>query len=91
MAIGLKSFKNMKIGRLEGQMARELARKVYACTEWGDFSRAFGLKDQIRRAAGSVMHNIAEGFDAGSDVEFTRFFTMLNVPVQKFKVSSMFL
>lgn len=47
-------------------MARELARS-------GDFSRDFGLKDQIRRTAGSVMHNIAEGFDAGSDAEFTRF------------------
>ena len=54
-------------------MVRKLAREVYACTESGDFYRDFGLKDQIRRAAGSVMHNIAEGFDAGSDVEFTRF------------------
>ena len=67
----------MKIERFEDingwQMARELAREVYASTESGNFSRDFGLKDQIRRAAGSVMHNIAEGFDAGSDVEFTRF------------------
>lgn len=54
-------------------MARELVREIYACTESGDISRNFGLKNQLRRAAGSVMHNIAEGFDAGSDVEFTRF------------------
>ena len=38
-----------------------------------DFSRDFELRNQIRRAAGSVMHNIAEGFDAGSDAEFSRF------------------
>ncbi|MEI6056893.1 MAG: four helix bundle protein [Lentisphaerota bacterium] len=67
----------MKIERFEDinawQLARGLTREVYAFTGEGDFSRDFGLRDQIRRAAGSVMHNIAEGFDAGSDAEFTRF------------------
>jgi len=38
------------------------------------FSRDFGLKDQIQRAAGSIMHNLAEGFEAGSDLEKSRFF-----------------
>jgi len=33
----------------------------------------YGLRDQIRRAAVSVMSNIAEGFNAGSDSEFIRF------------------
>jgi four helix bundle protein len=42
-------------------------------TRKDSFSRDFGLSDQIRRAAGSVMHNIAEGFDSGSDAEFRRF------------------
>ena len=54
-------------------MVRKLAREVYACTESGDFYRDFGLKDQIRRAAGSVMHNIAEGFDCDSEIEFAHF------------------
>ena len=59
---------------IEGwQLARELTREIYACTRIGAFSRDFGLSDQIRRATGSVMHNIAEGFDAGSDAEFIRF------------------
>jgi four helix bundle protein len=31
------------------------------------------LRDQIQRAAGSVMHNIAEGFDGGSNAEFLKF------------------
>ncbi|QQL44304.1 four helix bundle protein [Sulfuriroseicoccus oceanibius] len=31
------------------------------------------MADQIRRAAGSTMPNIVEGFDSGSDVEFARF------------------
>jgi four helix bundle protein len=53
--------------------ARELANYVYALTRKGPFARDFGLRDQIQRAAGSVMHNIAEGFDAGYDPEFARF------------------
>jgi four helix bundle protein len=45
----------------------------YDATKGEKFSRDFGLKDQIQRAAGSAMHNIAEGFDGGSDAEFIRF------------------
>ncbi len=55
------------------QKARELANTVFELTRHEKFSHDFELKDQIRRASGSAMHNIAEGFDAGSDVEFRRF------------------
>ena len=55
------------------QKARELVNSIYEITGSGKFSKDFGLRDQIRRAAGSVMHNIAEGFDSGSDPEFRRF------------------
>jgi four helix bundle protein len=55
------------------QVGRELTKSVYGLTANGDFSRDFGLRDQIQRASGSVMHNIAEGFDAGSNAEFVRF------------------
>ncbi|MCL5429346.1 MAG: four helix bundle protein [Chloroflexi bacterium] len=55
------------------QLAKELAKKVYSVTAEGRFSRDFALRDQIRGAAGSIMHNIAEGFEAGSDKEFIRF------------------
>ena len=55
------------------QRARELTKQVYALSARGSFRHDYGLKDQIRRAAGSVMHNIAEGFDAGSSKEFIRF------------------
>ena len=59
---------------IEGwQSARELTRQVYAVTRSGEFSRDFGLRDQITRAAGSTMHNIAEGFDGGSNPEFIKF------------------
>jgi len=67
----------MKIERFEDirawQEARVLANLVYDATEAGTFARDFGLRDQIREAAGSIMHNIAEGFEAGSDAEFIKF------------------
>ena len=53
--------------------ARELVKMVYEITNEGSFQRDFGLRDQIRRAAISVMSNIAEGFGSGSDSEFVRF------------------
>ena len=50
----------------------ELAKEIYAISNEGPFARDFGLRDQIRRAAVSVMSNIAEGFERGGDVEFRR-------------------
>jgi len=56
--------------------SRELAGYIYELARKEKFSRDFGLRDQIQRAAGSVMHNIAEGFEAGYDPEFIRFLKM---------------
>ena len=44
--------------------ARVLTRGVYALTRAGAFSRDFGMRDQMQRAAVSVMNNIAEGFES---------------------------
>jgi four helix bundle protein len=43
---------------------------------FGDFAKDFGLKEQIRRAAVSVMSNIAEGFERGGDKEFLQFLAL---------------
>jgi four helix bundle protein len=53
--------------------ARELTREVYGVTREGGFARDFALRDQMRRAAVSVLSNIAEGFERGGDVELNRF------------------
>jgi four helix bundle protein len=53
--------------------ARDLCNLVYAVTRHDKLSRDFGLVDQIRRAAVSVMANIAEGFDSRSNSEFIQF------------------
>jgi four helix bundle protein len=67
----------MKIERFEDieawQLARELTRKVYDLTKKPKFARDFGLKRQVQEAAGSSMHNIAEGFDSETNPEFVRF------------------
>jgi four helix bundle protein len=55
------------------QLARELTRKVYGLAKKTKFARDFGLKRQIQDAAGSSMHNIAEGFDSETNPEFIRF------------------
>ncbi len=54
-------------------MARELTHKVYGLTKKAKFARDLGLKGQIQDAAGSSMHNIAEGFDSETNLEFIRF------------------
>ena len=65
----IKNFEEL----IAWQKSRELAGYVYELTRKDKFSRDFGLRDQIQRAASSVMHNIAEGFESGSDPEFVRF------------------
>jgi four helix bundle protein len=69
--------KLMRIERFEDieawQLARELACKVYDLTKKTEFARDFGLRGQIQDAAGSSMHNIAEGFDSETNPEFVRF------------------
>ena len=54
-------------------MARELTKLFYTVAMRGAFAKDFGLRDQITRAAGSIMHNIAEGFDGGTNAEFIKF------------------
>ena len=58
------------------QVARELAREVYAATKEHDFARDYGLRDQIQRAAVSIMSNIAEGFERGGNKEFANFMSI---------------
>jgi four helix bundle protein len=58
---------------LAWQKAREASRKVYEFTSDGRFAKDFGLRDQIRRSAVSIMANIAEGFGRRSDKEFASF------------------
>lgn len=55
------------------QVARELANLIYAYGREGALSKDYSFKDQIQRAAVSVMNNVAEGFERGSNKDFAKF------------------
>jgi four helix bundle protein len=64
-----KSSEDMEVW----QRARVLANRTYALTQTGGFSRDYSLKDQIIDSSGSVMDNIAEGFERGGNRELIMF------------------
>ena len=67
--MGIRRFEDIQAW----QAARELCRMIYRLTGDEKFYRDFGLRDQARRAAVSVMANIVEGFDSYSNPEFVQF------------------
>jgi four helix bundle protein len=56
------------------QKARELVNRIYDMTQKGSLAKDFGLRDQIQRAAVSIMSNIAEGFDRTHKAEKLQFY-----------------
>ena len=58
------------------QLAREFTVRIYRISNDGSFRRDFSLGDQIRRAAVSIMANIAEGFGRKGENDFARFLTI---------------
>jgi four helix bundle protein len=53
--------------------ARELSNAIFDITQVSPFARDFSLKDQINGASGSIMDNIAEGFERDGVREFIQF------------------
>lgn len=64
-----KCFEDLRIW----QKARELCSDVYRITAREDFAKDYRLKDQLRGSSGSVMDNIAEGFERNGNKEFIQF------------------
>ena len=52
------------------QLARELSKEIYSLTFIEPIKSDFRLKDQMPGSSGSIMDNIAEGFERGSKLEF---------------------
>ena len=48
-------------------------KHVYQITQKDKISKDYGFRDQIQRASVSIMSNIAEGFERGSNKEFIQF------------------
>ena len=66
---GLEKFEDFEVWKL----SRRLAKEVYAISRRGEFAGDYGLKNQIRKSVVSIMSNIAEGFERGSNKEFIQF------------------
>jgi four helix bundle protein len=53
--------------------ARKLTNRLYELTKEGNFARDYSLRDQMRRAAVSIMSNISEGFESRTNVQFIEY------------------
>jgi|KBSSwiStaDraftv2_1062776.scaffolds.fasta_scaffold53897_2 four helix bundle protein len=62
-------YKKLKVW----QRSREFARQIYIVTQKFPDDERFGLISQMRRAAVSIMSNLAEGSGRDSDRELIRF------------------
>jgi len=58
------------------QIAKKLSLRVFMLTETGPASKDFRFRDQIRSSAGSVMDNIAEGFERSGQFELVNFLSI---------------
>jgi four helix bundle protein len=65
----IRRFEDLKVW----QDALEFSHDIYRHSSRGKFSRDFALRDQIRRAAISVLSNVAEGFESRTDRLFLDF------------------
>ncbi len=65
----VESFEDLEVWKL----ARVLAGKIHSFSSQGDFCKDYGFKDQIQRAAVSIVSNVAEGFERQSNNQFLHF------------------
>ena len=58
------------------QEARKLAKEIYVISKETDLKTDFRFKEQIKASSGSVMDNIAEGFERDGNIEFRQFLSI---------------
>ena len=65
----IRKFEDLEIW----QRSHKLCKKIYLILQYEDLAKDYKLKDQINGSSGSIMDNIAEGFDRGGNKEFKTF------------------
>ena len=68
----VKNFEDLEIW----QQARNLAKEIYLISKETELKSDFRLKEQIKASSGSVMDNIAEGFERDGNIEFRQFLSV---------------
>jgi len=68
----INNFEDLEIWK----EARELCKYIFEMTSKEPFNKDFRFRDQIRAASGSIMDNIAEGFDRDGRKEFIQFLSI---------------
>ncbi len=72
-----KSFEDIDVW----QLAREFNKDIYRIIRYKGLSTDYRLRDQINGSAGSVMDNIAEGFERNGNKEFIQFLSIAKASV----------
>ena len=65
----IESFEDLEVWK----SARSLFKKIYKLTEKESFAKEYRFKEQIKSSSGSIMDNIAEGFERGGNKELIQF------------------
>jgi len=68
----VKNFEDLEIWKL----ARDICKDIYKIINYPKFSKDFGLVRQINDSSGSIMDNIAEGFEREGNKEFGQFLSI---------------
>ena len=68
----IKKFKDLEIW----QEARRLSTEIKEIVLNSELKNDFRLRDQIKGSSGSVMDNIAEGFEPDGNIEFRQFLSI---------------
>ena len=68
----IKKFEDLDIW----QEARKLSKEIIKIANTTDLKTDFKFKEQIKSSAGSVMDNIAEGFERNGNLEFRQFLSI---------------
>jgi len=68
----IKKFEDLEIW----QEARRLANVIHKIAVETDLKTDFRFKEQIKSSSGSVMDNIAEGFERDGNIEFRQFLSI---------------
>lgn len=68
----IQKFEDMEVW----QKARKLCNEIHNLTSRGTFERDFKLRDQVNGSSGSIMDNIAEGYERDGKLEFRQFLSI---------------